>query len=146
MNAKLLVPPPPPPSAPNFQSLTTLKLFFLFSQHSSRLPFGLILCRPQLQTAIGDSLQGRRADESFSLCYRSLIHMQITFAWPKLRPLIASLKCVYTWHALEHPCNTRAGDMSSIVTWNALLATLYRKIFFLNVLLCLFFFTVGKCE
>lgn len=36
--------------------------------------------------------------------------MQIASAWPKVRPLIVSLKYAYMWHALEYP---RTLDMSN---------------------------------
>lgn len=54
-----------------FQNQRTLKknkVCFVLPAQQASPPFGLILSGPRLQTAVGDSLQGRQADESFSLC------------------------------------------------------------------------------
>lgn len=50
---------------------------------------------PKLQTAVGDSLQGRQADESFlpATTRLSLIHMQIASTGPKVHHLMVSHKC-----------------------------------------------------
>lgn len=59
------------PSPQIFPNQTTLKQqrFFISPAQQASLPFGMILGGPQLQSAVGDSLQGRQADESFSLCH-----------------------------------------------------------------------------
>lgn len=83
-----------PPKSFKSRRLGNNKARFIFPDQQTSFSFGLMLSGPKPQRAVGDSLQGHQADESFLpvTTRLSLIHMQIASTGPKVHHLMVSHK------------------------------------------------------